>query len=116
MANRNPNWRDNFRKPVTLKCKNDWCETLVTTISSTALQGTYCDSCRAEAKVIDDRKYEEKRSRQRREATKLRRKVRVRIYKVCKHCGEFFEENRKHRGQKFCSRKCGYIHRRETDV
>lgn len=46
-----------LNQPVTVKCKNDFCENLVQTTNGCAarLCGVYCPGCRAEAKRITDR-------------------------------------------------------------
>lgn len=74
VTNPNPNWRDNFGKPITVKCKSDYCENYVSTTNSAVNRnsGVYCPECRVETRRIDKQKYDKKRSALRREETRRR--------------------------------------------
>lgn len=52
----NGTWRDNFHKIVTVKCRNEYCETLVQLHNGPAAShGKYCEPCHQEAERLNDR-------------------------------------------------------------
>jgi len=61
--NRNPNWQANFLHSVTVKCKNEFCNNYIHTITAAIHQGVYCAECKREAHRIADRNYYERKKR-----------------------------------------------------
>jgi hypothetical protein len=67
----NLNWKTNFLKQITVKCKNVECTNTQITTVARASQGVFCDSCRKEGRRITEKLHEERR-KQRRDYQRVR--------------------------------------------